>query len=103
RSHLVIDCHPPLSLALDGAADRPPGRRRAGGPQCAWMAAREASEVSILISRLGEGEAEARDELLPLVYDELEAIARAYTRGTATSLDARGLVHELYLRLVATP
>jgi RNA polymerase sigma factor (TIGR02999 family) len=67
------------------------------------MAEREASQVSILISRLGEGEAEARDELLPLVYDELEAIARAYTRGAAVSLDAQGLVHELYLRLVNTP
>src|SRR5689334_19681721 len=67
------------------------------------MVARDASEVSILISRLGDGEPDARDALLPLVYDELEAIARSYTRGTATSLDARGLVHELYLRLVATP
>jgi RNA polymerase sigma-70 factor, ECF subfamily len=67
------------------------------------MADRDASEVSILIGRLSEGEPGARDALLPLVYDELEAIARAYTRGAAISLDARGLVHELYLRLVNTP
>lgn len=61
------------------------------------------SEVSILLGRLREGEAEARDALFPLVYDELEAIARAYTRGEGTSLDPRGLVHELYLRLVTSP
>jgi RNA polymerase sigma factor (TIGR02999 family) len=59
--------------------------------------------VNILIGRLSAGEVAARDALLPLVYDELEAIARAYTRGTATSLDAQGLVHELYLRLVTSP
>lgn len=60
------------------------------------------SEVSILIGRLREGEAEARDELYPLVYDELEAIARSYTHAATTSLDPRALVHELYLRLVNT-
>jgi RNA polymerase sigma factor (TIGR02999 family) len=61
------------------------------------------SEVSILIGRLRDGETEARDELYPLVYDELEAIARSYTHATRTSLDPRALVHELYLRLVNTP
>lgn len=64
---------------------------------------REGSEVSILLGRMRDGEADARDALLPLVYHELEAIAQAYLRGTASSLDARGLVHELYLRLVTTP
>jgi RNA polymerase sigma factor (TIGR02999 family) len=65
------------------------------------MAEQQVSEVSILIGRLRAGEAEARDQLLPLVYDDLEAIARAYTR--ASSHDPRGLVHELYLRLASTP
>ena len=67
------------------------------------MADQPVSQVSILIGRLRDGESDARDELLPLVYSELEAIARAYTHTTASSLDPRGLVHELYLRLVATP
>jgi RNA polymerase sigma factor (TIGR02999 family) len=61
------------------------------------------SEVSILLGRLRDGETEACDELLPLVYDELEAIARAYTHAAAPSFDPRALVHELYLRLVDTP
>ncbi|HEY4241912.1 MAG TPA: ECF-type sigma factor [Kofleriaceae bacterium] len=61
--------------------------------------------MSILIGRLREGaDADAaRDKLLPLIYAELEAIAQSYVRGTSQSLDARGLVHELYLRLVQTP
>jgi len=61
------------------------------------------SQVSILIGRMRDGEPDARDELLPLVYGELEAIARAYTHRAPSSLDPRGLVHELYLRLVNTP
>jgi RNA polymerase sigma-70 factor, ECF subfamily len=67
------------------------------------MAQQQVSEVSILIGRLRDGETEACDELLPLVYDDLEAIARAYTHTRASTLDPRGLVHELYLRLVNTP
>lgn len=61
------------------------------------------SEVSILIGRLRDGETGACDQLLPLVYDDLEAIARSYTRTRASSIDPRGLVHELYLRLASTP
>jgi len=67
------------------------------------MADQPVSQVSILIGRLRDGESEARDELYPLVYNELEAIARAYTQRAPSSLDPRGLVHELYLRLVNTP
>lgn len=59
--------------------------------------------MSILIGRLRDGETEARDQLLPLVYDDLEAIARAYTHSWASSFDPRGLVHELYLRLASAP
>jgi RNA polymerase sigma-70 factor (ECF subfamily) len=67
------------------------------------MPEQQVSEVSILIGRLRAGETEARDQLLPLVYDDLEAIARAYTHTRASSLDPRGLVHELYLRLASSP
>jgi RNA polymerase sigma factor (TIGR02999 family) len=67
------------------------------------MAEQPVSQVSILIGRMRDGETEARDELLPLVYNDLEAIARSYTYTSASSIDPRGLVHELYLRLVASP
>ena len=55
-------------------------------------------EITVLLGRMRDGDRAARDALLPLVYSELEAIARAYVRPEA-SLEPRGLVHELYLRL----
>jgi len=58
--------------------------------------------ITVLLSRMHEGESAARDQLLPLVYKELELIARAYVN-PAASLEPRGLVHELYLKLVASP
>jgi RNA polymerase sigma factor (TIGR02999 family) len=44
----------------------------------------------------------AADELLPLVYDELRRLAQAYLRNERGdhTLQATGLVHEAYLRLV---
>lgn len=55
-------------------------------------------DITALLARVRDGEAGARDALLPLVYRELEAIARAYA-SPAMSLEPHGLVHELYLRL----
>jgi RNA polymerase sigma factor (TIGR02999 family) len=57
-----------------------------------------AAEITVLLGRMRDGDASARDALLPLVYGELEKIARGYVRPDA-SLEPRGLVHELYLRL----
>lgn len=59
-------------------------------------------EITALLDRMRDGDASARDSLLPLVYRELEAIARAYVN-PAASLEPRGLVHELYLRIEASP
>ena len=61
-----------------------------------------AAEITVLLGRMHGGDAHARDALLPLVYTELEKIARAYVN-PAASLEPRGLVHELYLRLVSSP
>jgi RNA polymerase sigma factor (TIGR02999 family) len=55
-----------------------------------------------LIARVREGDAEARDRLFTLVYDELSVLARAQRRrweGNHT-LNTTVLVHESYLRLV---
>lgn len=57
--------------------------------------------ITVLLHKMQDGDAGARDELLPLVYDELEKIARAYVNA-ANSLEPRGLVHELYLKLIAS-
>jgi RNA polymerase sigma factor (TIGR02999 family) len=53
--------------------------------------------------RLGEGPA-ALDDLLPLVYDELRALAHRQRRRAgvdgAETLNTTGLVHEVYLKLL---
>jgi len=66
------------------------------------MEAAHLGEISALLGRVREGEPAAREQLLPLVYADIESIAAAYVRGGG-SLEPRGLVHELYLRLAAGP
>jgi RNA polymerase sigma factor (TIGR02999 family) len=61
-----------------------------------------APDVSGLLQAWGRGQLEARDQLLPLVYRELQRRAGAYLRRERPghSLQATVLVHEAYLRLV---
>jgi RNA polymerase sigma factor (TIGR02999 family) len=59
-------------------------------------------DITALLDRAREGDEQARKSLVPLVYGELETIARAYLRGSDTSLEPQGLVHELYLRLASS-
>jgi RNA polymerase sigma factor (TIGR02999 family) len=62
------------------------------------------SEVTRILSAIGRGDPRAADELLPLVYDELRRLAaQKLARETpGQTLDATALVHEAYLRLVAS-
>src|SRR5262245_1041289 len=57
--------------------------------------------VSGLLRRWGDGDLEARDNLLPLVYQELRRRAAAYLRRERKdhTLQPTALVHEAYLRL----
>jgi RNA polymerase sigma factor (TIGR02999 family) len=59
-------------------------------------------EVTRILSAIEQGDLQAASQLLPLVYDELRRLAaRKLARETAgQTLDATGLVHEAYLRLV---
>jgi RNA polymerase sigma factor (TIGR02999 family) len=59
-------------------------------------------DVTALLQAWGRGDAAARDQLLPLVYDELRRRARAYLRRERPghTLQPTALVHEAYLRLV---
>jgi RNA polymerase sigma factor (TIGR02999 family) len=59
-------------------------------------------DVTALLVRVRDGDTHARDELFPAVYRDLERIAIGHVRGGAT-LEPRGLVHELYLKLTTTP
>ena len=63
------------------------------------MGARDPGDITELLGRMRDGDGAARDALVPLVYRDLEAIAVAYAPGRGDSLEPRGLVHELYLRL----
>lgn len=58
-------------------------------------------EVTRLIEAAHSGDSHALDELLPHVYDELRQVAHGLMarEGGGATLDATGLVHELWLRL----
>jgi RNA polymerase sigma factor (TIGR02999 family) len=62
-------------------------------------------DVTVLLERAHQGDAQASNELFASVYSELNRLARRkLARETAfTDLDAAGLVHEAYLCLVRQP
>ena len=59
-------------------------------------------DVTQLLEAWRRGRPEALDQLMPLVYDELRRLAERYLRRERPdhTLQATGLVHETYLRLV---
>ena len=58
--------------------------------------------VTRILVEWGTGDREAAQRLMPLVYDELRRLARHYLQNERRdhTLQATGLVHEAYLRLV---
>jgi RNA polymerase sigma factor (TIGR02999 family) len=60
------------------------------------------SDVSRVIGSIEEGDPNAAEKLLPLVYDELRRLAaqRLAQEAPGQTLQATALVHEAYLRLV---
>ena len=63
------------------------------------------SDVTRILQRIGAGDQQATEELLPLVYDELRKLAlrRLANEAHRQSLQATDLVHEAYVRLVDVP
>ena len=63
------------------------------------------SEVTSLLKRWSAGDAHARDQLIPLVYDRLRQLAHQRLRHAPGqhSLNTTALVHETYIRLVDAP
>ena len=62
------------------------------------------SEITRLLRRWSEGDTDAFDRLVPIVYDRLRQLARQRLRGApGATLDTTGLVHEAYLKLAAAP
>ena len=60
--------------------------------------------ITILLEQAGQGRASAADHLLPLVYDELRALANSFFRRQRTdhTLQPTALVHEAYAKLVGS-
>lgn len=59
-------------------------------------------EVTRLLEAINAGRADARDELIPIVYEELRELASSYMRreGVGHTLQPTALVHEAYVRLI---
>src|SRR6187200_1678058 len=62
------------------------------------------SEVTRILSTIEHGDPRAAEQLLPLVYDELRKLAeiRLAQERPGHLLQATALVHEAYLRIVAS-
>lgn len=61
----------------------------------------EPSEVTGLLQRWRQGDSAAFDRLMPIVYRELQHVARNHMRDEdGSTLQATALVHEAYLRLL---
>lgn len=87
-----LDCHPPASTSTRiDMNDSTPG-----------SSAQSDTHATELLLGASQGRAEALDELVPLVYDELRRIAARYLRRERQghSLQPTALVHEAYLRLI---
>lgn len=78
---------------MDSASPRPQDE---SGPS------RHSREVTVLLDAIHEGDANATDRLLMLVYDELRALAQSRMRNEPAghTLQPTALVHEAYMRLI---
>ena len=63
------------------------------------------ADVAGLLRQWSDGDAQARDRLIPLVYDRLRELAHQRRGGgnMNNSLTTTAIVHETYMRLVAAP
>lgn len=66
------------------------------------MRADVSTQINKLLADWGQGNEEARDALIPVVYDELRKLARHHLRRERPdhTLQSAALVNEAYLRLV---
>jgi RNA polymerase sigma factor (TIGR02999 family) len=65
---------------------------------------RAVKDISVILSAAASGDPRATQELFPLVYEELKALARKRVaqEKIGHSLNATALVHEAYMRLVGS-
>jgi RNA polymerase sigma factor (TIGR02999 family) len=63
------------------------------------------TDVTRILSAIEQGDPHAAEQLLPLVYDELRKLAaqRMAQESPGQTIQATALVHEAYMRLLASP
>ena len=63
------------------------------------------SDVTQILTAIEDGDPQAAEQLLPLIYDELRRLAaqRLAHEAPGQTLQATALVHEAYIRLVESP
>ena len=67
-----------------------------------WRRVRSIANVTRILCAIEEGDAQAAEQLLPLVYEELRKLAarKMAQEKPGQTLQATALVHEVYVRLV---
>ena len=70
--------------------------------QYSILSSRPMSEVTRILSAIEQGDPQAAEQLLPLIYEELRKLAaqRLAQEKPGQTLQATALVHEAYLRLI---
>ena len=58
------------------------------------------NQVTLLLERSRQGDENAVNLLVPLVYDELRRLAHSYLRGQQQTIQATALVNEAYIKLI---
>ncbi len=68
------------------------------------MESLNSKEITLLLNRVRDGEKEALDELIPLIYGELREIAHRHLlkQRPGNTLNTTALVHEAYLKLTGS-
>ena len=86
-------------LRDDGSADEPVPT---SGPSKRAGSGEIRGDVTQILSAIEQGDGQAAEQLLPLVYEELRKLAAAKMaqEKAGQTLQATALVHEAYLRLV---
>ena len=66
-----------------------------------WVSRVSVRDITVILEKVGRGETQAAEELLPLVYEELRKLAAAKMAREAPgqTLQPTALVHEAWLRL----
>ncbi len=83
----------------DDSSDEPVPTTGPSGPA---RSPQQRGDVTQILSAIEQGDSQAAEELLPLVYEELRklAAARMAQEDPGQTLQATALVHEAYIRLV---